>query len=292
MNMLFLLSSVATPPMIIDGRAIAKDILAKVRTDVAQLDHVPVVRAITVMPSPATESYLSIKARRAKDAGMILEIVRLSDTAGEAEIIEAIHAKGADAVIVQLPLPPDIHTPAVLAAIPLEQDADVLSREARAVFEAGGEDVLLPPVVGAVKEILTRTKSSVEGLWVMVLGHGWLVGQPVAIWLRQQNPGRLDVLAEESDYRTVYWDVDVLVSGVGKPHLITPEKLTKGTVIIDAGTSESDGAIVGDADPACAEQAAVFTPVPGGVGPIAVACLYQNVALLALRKTQKTPTQH
>lgn len=58
MNMLFLLSSVATPPMIIDGRAIAKDILAKVRTDVAQLDHVPVVRAITVMPSPATESYL------------------------------------------------------------------------------------------------------------------------------------------------------------------------------------------------------------------------------------------
>jgi len=76
---------------------------------------------------------------------------------------------------------------------------------------------------------------------------------------------------------------DIVVSGAGVPYLIKPEHLKQGVVLIDAGTSESDGAIVGDADPSCAEKCSVFTPVPGGVGPLAVACLFENAVLLAVR---------
>jgi methylenetetrahydrofolate dehydrogenase (NADP+)/methenyltetrahydrofolate cyclohydrolase len=84
---------------------------------------------------------------------------------------------------------------------------------------------------------------------------------------------------ESSDF-SILKSADIVVSGAGVPHLIKPEMLRQGVVLIDAGTSESDGALAGDADPACAEVASVFTPVPGGVGPIAVACLFRNVLRL------------
>ena len=76
-------------------------------------------------------------------------------------------------------------------------------------------------------------------------------------------------------------DADIVVSGAGSPHLIKPEMLKEGVVLIDAGTSESAGKVVGDCDPACAELASVFTPVPGGVGPIAVAMLFKNFFALS-----------
>ena len=76
---------------------------------------------------------------------------------------------------------------------------------------------------------------------------------------------------------------DIIVSGAGSPHLIKPEMLQQGLALLDAGTSESDGALVGDADPACADKCSLFTPVPGGVGPVSVACLFENVVTLAER---------
>ena len=90
----------------------------------------------------------------------------------------------------------------------------------------------------------------------------------------------VSVVTKESGDLSLLTDADIVISGAGVPGLIRPEHLKEGVVLIDAGTSESGGAIVGDADPACAEVASVFTPVPGGVGPVAVACLFRNVAAL------------
>lgn len=264
--------------MIIDGRSIAADMLAATRGRVAVLGRVPVVRAITIAPNPATESYVAIKTARAKDAGMSLEVVRLPDTANDDEIMRAIHVPGADALIVQLPLPTSYNTKKMLDAIPQEKDADVLSASARNAFSAHIEGALLPPVVGAVKDILARANVEVKNKKAVVVGKGWLVGDPVAVWLTHQGAVVTICTRESDDVSNALKDADIVVSGAGVAGLITPTMVKQGVVLIDAGTSESGGTLVGDVDPACAPLASVFTPVPGGVGPIAVACLFSNVA--------------
>lgn len=263
--------------MIVDGRAIAQDILDTVR---GTLDGTPLLmRAIVMEPTGATQSYLRAKARAAEAAGIAFEAVTLPDNARTEEVIEAARAPGADAVIVQLPLPPHINTEAVLAAIPLQVDADALSPAARA---AG---VPVPPVAAAVEEILARSGVAVAGARAAVIGKGRLVGEPVATRL-----AALGASVESFDDRTfdpsALAAADIIVSGAGVAHLVTSDMIKDGAALIDAGTSEAPAAdaagarILGDIDPAAAAKASVYTPVPGGVGPVTVACLMRNAAQL------------
>lgn len=269
--------------MIIDGRAIASEILKDVK---ARGTRAAVVRAVVVMPSPATESYLAIKEARAKEAGMQLEVMRLSESATNTDVIEAVEKPGADAVIVQLPLPEHLDSKVILDRIPVGLDADVLSSLAYSRFAADEDGALLPPVVASIAEVLERSKVFVAGKGVTVVGQGRLVGIPAAAWLVNQGAEVMVVTREEGDLSRLE-DADVIIAGAGSPALIQPHHIQEGVVLIDAGTSESGGAIVGDADPACAAKASVLTPVPGGIGPIAVACLFRNVMLLMERALQE-----
>lgn len=264
--------------MIADGRKIASAILAEVKASVGTF--APIVRAITVQPSPATESYLRIKMQRAQEGGMQLEVVKLPDDANEDAIIAAIAAPGADAVIVQLPIPEALDVQKILNAIPLDKDADVLSDAAYARFENGEADALTPPVAAGVLEILSRTGVAVQGKNVVVVGRGQLVGKPCAIALERLGGKVVTVHRETEHPEVLYKDADIIVSGVGKSYLITADLVKEGVVLVDAGTSGANGAVSGDIDPACAEKASVFTPVPGGVGPVAVSCLFSNTARL------------
>ncbi len=279
--------------MIIDGRAIASDILKVTRERVSALGREVVVRAVTMSPTPATESYLRMKSARAEDAGMRLELVRLPDEATSEEVISAVQKEGADAVLVQLPLPESesISPSLILDEIPLEKDADVLSGRAYERFAYNEEGALLPPVIAGVREVLLRHASdflkTIEGKRVVVLGSGKLVGQPATAWLEQLG-AEVTVLtrkSKNSEFLEALKHAELVILGAGSPHLVKREMLKEGVILIDAGTSESGGAIVGDADPACAELARIFTPVPGGMGPIAVACLFQNAAELVLRSS-------
>jgi methylenetetrahydrofolate dehydrogenase (NADP+)/methenyltetrahydrofolate cyclohydrolase len=264
--------------MIADGRKIASDILAEVHAQIG--DRKPVVRAITVRPEPATESYLRIKMQRAEEGGMHLEVVKLADEATEDDIIAAIQAPGADAVIVQLPIPQELNLEKILSAIPLEKDADVLSSAAYARFENGESGALVPPVASGVLEILARTGVDVRGKKTVVVGRGQLVGKPCAIVLARMGAEVSVVSRETENPEELYKTADIIVSGAGVTHLIQPDMVKEGVVLIDAGTSGASGAVAGDIDPACATKAAVFTPVPGGVGPVAVSCLFKNTAAL------------
>ncbi len=257
--------------MIIDGRALAKNILARTKMRTGKLGRRPnVLVYVSPEETSATRSYLKIKARSAEDAGCEF-----------AETRSLTFPNHADAIIVQLPLSSDISTEEVLNLIPLHQDADVLSAAARAKFEHNDRDALVPPVVGAVREILMRSKIDVKGRRAAVIGDGRLVGHPCAVWLKQQGAEVTVVTLESGDLQVALANADIIVSGAGSPNLITPDMIKDGVVLIDAGASELDGAVVGDADPACAQKCSIFTPVPGGVGPIAVACLFENVVSLA-----------
>lgn len=260
--------------MIIDGRAIAKEVLARAKARAARSARQPKVVALVASDTPATRSYLAMKARRATDAGCIFETRALSATFADA-----------DAVIVQLPVPAGVDQKEACDAIPVSKDADVLSSVARAIFE--NVDLrsphLLPPVVGAVREIFIRNNVRPKGKRAVVVGNGWLVGNPCAVWLKQQNAEVKVVTPESGNLSEALAAADIIISGIGSPHFIKPDMLKQGVVLIDAGTSESDGTIVGDADPACAAKCSLFTPVPGGVGPLAVAKLFENAVILTER---------
>jgi methylenetetrahydrofolate dehydrogenase (NADP+)/methenyltetrahydrofolate cyclohydrolase len=267
--------------MILNGKAIAAEILASVKKEVEARGSEPVVRALVMCPTAATESYMRIKTLKARKAGMRLELVRVENDASTSDLVRMITLPGADAVLVQLPIPESVDTAAVLNAIPLAQDADVLSTTTYERFVADAPGALLPPVVAAIADILKRAGVSVAGKRAVVIGNGRLVGAPTSLWLTREG-AYITVLTEENfaAEKAALKEADIVVSGAGSAHLVTPDLLTEGVVLIDAGTSESNGAIAGDFDPACAEIASVFTPVPGGVGPVAVACLFKNTAKL------------
>ena len=268
--------------MIIDGRAIAKDILAATRERVTALglSQKPIVRAITMAPSPATRSYLSIKTAQADEAGFSMEIVAMEDTASTEDLIEAVGKDGADAVIVQLPLPGSVNTETILNAIPRGKDADVLSDAAIAAFESGESKALVPPVAAAVTEILARASVDVRGKRAVVVGKGSLVGRPVAVLLSRMGADVRVVSKSTGDFEQEAPQADIIVSGAGVAGLVKPEHVKQGAILIDAGTSGSAGGVAGDLDLRSADKASVFTPVPGGVGPIAVACLFRNATNL------------
>lgn len=264
--------------MIIDGRAIAREILDKTKIRALRLPRPPSFLAIAVQPSPATESYLKMKSRQAQSIGIPME-TRLVERATTEELISLLHRATEDAIIVQLPLPDTIDTRRVLDAIPAEKDADVLAAPAR---ESG---TILHPVAAAVAEILRRGGLPVAGKRAVVVGNGWLVGAPVAAWLRSAGAQVEVVTHEEGDLVGAVGRADIVVAGAGVPGLIKGEYVKRGSAVIDIGTSELGGSIVGDVCPEVAEVAGIFTPVPGGVGPITVAFLLQNVVTLAERAT-------
>lgn len=259
--------------MIIDGKKIAAEILARAKAHATKLTHPPKIVALSSSDAPATRSYLGIKSRSAAEAGCEFEVRPYPSDFSDA-----------DAVIIQLPLPADVDTKVALDALPVDKDADVLSGAARAKFENAEKNALLPPVVAAIAEILWINNINLQAKEAVVIGTGWLVGAPAATWLRQQGALVTVVDSSTDDIEAPLLAADIIISGAGSPHLIKPEMIKEGVVLIDAGTSEQGGAIAGDADPACAAKCSIFTPVPGGVGPIAVACLFDNAVSLAERK--------
>ncbi len=266
--------------IIIDGKAIAAEVLAVVKAQVAARSlGAPQLVAITCAPNFATEKYLALKERVATSAGISLRVERLSAVVTTEMVIAAVQsaAQVADGVVVQLPLPPHVDREAVLAAVPRERDPDGFSY-------GQSPKSCLPPVVGAIAEIVTRESILLTGRRAVVLGHGRLVGAPVAIWLRSQG-AHVTVYnnAAETDAATVA-SAEILVTGVGQPALITPSQVADGVIIFDAGASEDGGLLVGDVHEAVAEKASLFTPVPGGIGPITVAKLMQNLLELTARQ--------
>ncbi len=259
--------------MIVDGKAIAADILLKTKSRADKLGTPPLVVAIRGNDSPITESYLAIKQKRALEAGCAFEVRAYEQLYGDA-----------DAVIVQLPLEKGLNTEGVLNAIPEKQDADVLSAKARELFDEGAPGALLPPVVAAIQEIFERNNVDLKWKQCVVIGEGRLVGIPMASWLKRQG-ALLHTITLNSGDLSQLKGADIIISGAGSPHLIKPSMLKQGVVLIDAGASEADGKIVGDADPGCEKVASLFTPVPGGVGPIVVAKLFENAVTLAERKS-------
>lgn len=271
--------------MIIDGRALANERSEEVRI-LRQKFGALSLGVVIATESPVTISYVGIKKRAAEALDIAVAEYRLPETATTEEIIAAAKkaalpaqagGKGHDGIILQLPLPQGADVEAAKNAIPLTLDVDVLSD---AAFDAFAKDDFsaIPPVPAAMWYVLKKNDIEIAGKNVVIIGKGRLVGKPAAVLF--ERLGAKVITLEKGDSLDPTKTADIIISGAGVPALIQPDMIKDGVVIIDGGTSESSGKVVGDADPACAAKSSLFTPVPGGVGPIAVVEIFVNLVAL------------
>lgn len=271
--------------MNIDGTAIAAEIRGTVRQALATLDAPLRVIVFALSEDDVTRQFIGIKEKAGRDVGIDVVIERLPVETTTAELIQDIEdaSETFQGMIVQLPLPAHVDLEAVRDALPKTHDVDCLGSAAYDDF-AAGTGIIMPPVVAAMKEMLRHHGITIVGKRVVIIGRGRLVGLPAAAWFEQQG-ANVDVCDERTnDIAAHTKNADIIVLGAGSPALLTPDMINDGVVIFDAGASESSGKVVGDADPACAEKATLFTPVPGGIGPVAVAMLFSNLYTLATDK--------
>ena len=229
----------------------------------------PYLAVILVGDDPASVLYTRKKKEKAESLGIGYRLYHLPATIGEENILTLIDDlnknKFVHGIVVQLPLPSDFETAKILTSISPEKDVDGLN---------GGYP---PPAAGAIMEMLKFYKIDLANKKIVLVGRGKLVGEPLAKILREQNIDFEVCDSKTLNLKPITSSADIIVSGVGKPGLITAEMIKSQAIIIDAGTAESNGSTIGDVDPEVYNKATSYSPVPGGVGPVTVVKLLKNV---------------
>ncbi len=265
--------------MIVDGKKIAAEIREELRVEISKLGFVPRLGFIRTGDDLVAQKFVEMKSRTAQKLGVEVEEFLLPANADTKFVVDAVEAMAArtHGMLVQMPLSPAIDTEEVLRNVPIEKDVDAMG------MRSG--QLVLTPVVGAFAEIVCLEHYELSGKKAVVVGVGKLVGLPAIEWLRKAGAEVTLLTQKDGELAPYTKQADIIVLGAGKPGILTPDMIKPGVVIFDASTSESDGALKGDADPACADLASMFTPVPGGIGPIAIVMIFKN--LLTLKKLQR-----
>lgn len=268
--------------IIVDGKKIAAEILQKL-DKTKRGGKRPSLSVFMVGNNPASTSFIKQKEKAAKTAKINFKLIRISVAISKKSLIASIKKEAKkNAVIVQLPLPSKFkNTKNILDAIPPDKDADCLSEKCLAKIIKNPK--ILPPTVLATKKILKKYKISLKNKKIAIIGMGRLVGLPMFLWLVGQNYSVVACDINTKNMPSVLGSSDVIISGVGRANFIKAKNLKKGSILIDFGFSrvrESDGLIriTGDFEfSSCSKKANLITPVPGGMGPITVACLFENI---------------
>lgn len=274
----------------IDGRRLAREVTQAVASAAAALPRKPGLAVIIVGDDPASHLYVRNKVRTAQNVGFHSETVRLPAEASEADVLAEVAKLNArdeiDGILVQLPLPPQCNTLRVMAAVDPAKDVDGLH-----ALNAGrltqGSQALIPCTPMGCMKIIQSVIPDLTGCHAVVIGSSNIVGKPMAALLLDANATVTMTHIHTRDTQFICRGADILVSAVGKPGLVRGDWIKPRAVVIDVGTSrveQADGTIATKGDVAFEEAvkvAGAITPVPGGVGPMTIACLMENTLIAA-----------
>jgi methylenetetrahydrofolate dehydrogenase (NADP+) / methenyltetrahydrofolate cyclohydrolase len=278
---------------IIDGKAIAAALRASLAERVAKLPFRPGLAFVLVGDDPASAVYVRGKDRAARAVGIEVQTIRLPTDASEKTLLTRIAGLNAnpaiDAILVQLPLPAHIGAQAVVEAIDPDKDVDGF-HPLNAGRLASGNPGLVPCTPRGVMKLLTQTGVTLAGARALVLGRSNIVGRPMAALLLAANATVTMAHSRTRNLAAECRRAEVLVTAAGKPELVRGDWIAPGAVVIDVGINRVDGRLVGDVAFAEVSQVAgAITPVPGGVGPMTIACLLENTLTAALRRRSDDP---
>ena len=281
---------------IIDGKAIAATLRADLARRVAALPYRPGLAVILVGGDPASAVYVRAKDRAAREAGIAAHTIALPDATSEATLLAHIAAlntdPATDGILVQLPLPAHIRAQAVIEAIDPAKDVDGF-HPLNVARLANGQPGLVPCTPLGVMRLLAAAAIPTEGARALVLGRSAIVGRPMAALLLAANATVTIAHSRTSDLPAECRRADILVAAIGRPEMVRGDWIHPGATIIDVGINRlADERLVGDVAYAEAAQVAgAITPVPGGVGPMTIACLLENTvdAAAARREASRDP---
>jgi methylenetetrahydrofolate dehydrogenase (NADP+) / methenyltetrahydrofolate cyclohydrolase len=267
------------------GRPLARRIRDEVAADVKALGGVGLA-TVLVGDDPASGIYIELKHKAATEAGMRALDLRLPAAISEEELLDRVAELNADdaidALLVQLPLPPQIDAERILGAVDPAKDVDGF-HPLNAGLLALGRPGLVPATARGVLALLEEHEIGLSGANAVVVGRSAIVGRPVAQLLVHADATVTVCHSRTVDLASHTRGADVLVVAVGRPRVVTAEMVKPGAVVVDVGMNRAGRDLVGDVDPGAAEVAGHLTPVPGGVGPMTIACLLQNAVLCARR---------
>ena len=282
---------------LIDGKAHAAALRARVAAAAAELKArhgiVPGLAAVLVGDDPASHIYVSSKGKASRDAGLASVEHRLPASTTEAALLALIAALNADeavdGILVQLPLPAQIEPQRVIAALDPAKDVDGFHPVNVGALWSGGA-ALVPGTPYGCLLLLRATLASLAGAEAVVIGRSNIVGKPMAALLLREDCTVTLAHSKSRDLPALARRADILVAAVGKAELVRGSWIKPGAAVIDVGTTRRVGAdgknkLVGDVAFAEAQGVAgAITPVPGGVGPMTIACLLRNTLIAACRR--------
>lgn len=273
-----------TTTKLIDGKAAAFILRAEVAKHVAELKRArgitPGLAVVLVGNDPASEVYVRNKIKATREAGMNSYDHRLPANITQDLLLAKIDTLNNDphvhGILVQLPLPDHIDENAVLHAIDPKKDVDGFHPVNAGKLAAGLPGFVPCTPIGCM-HLLREAAGDLTGKHAVVIGRSNIVGKPVAQLLLQANCTVTIAHSKTKDLPGILKTADVVVAAAGRPKLVKGEWLKKGAVVIDVGINRVDGKLVGDVDlESCQGVASAITPVPGGVGPMTIACLLEN----------------
>jgi methylenetetrahydrofolate dehydrogenase (NADP+) / methenyltetrahydrofolate cyclohydrolase len=275
---------------ILDGKAIAQKVRDEVRIEVGRFQAAhgrpPGLDVILVGENPASVVYTRNKEKASNEVGIRGRLHRLPAETAEAALLELVASLVADdtvdGILVQLPLPPQIREQKVLDAVDPKKDVDGF-HPVNAGLLSSGRPALVPCTPRGSMRLLAESGTSLLGARAVVVGRSNIVGKPMVQLLLAEHATVTIAHSRTRDLAAVCREADVLVAAVGRAKMIQGDWIKEGATVIDVGINRTaDGKLVGDVDTEAAkERAAWITPVPGGVGPMTIACLLENTVIAA-----------
>jgi methylenetetrahydrofolate dehydrogenase (NADP+)/methenyltetrahydrofolate cyclohydrolase len=279
---------------IIDGKAVAGTLRAQLRARIGALAFQPGLAVVLVGNDTASAVYVRAKDRAAREAGIAVRTIRLPADVTEAAVLSEIARLNADpavdGILVQLPLPPHIRTQAVVEAVDPAKDVDGF-HPLNIGRLAAGVPFLVPCTPLGVMRLLEAAGTNLSGARAIVVGRSTIVGRPLAALLLHADATVTLAHSRTRDLPAECRRAEVLIAAVGKAEMVRGDWIHPGAAVIDVGVNRRpDGRLVGDvAFAECAAVAGAITPVPGGVGPMTIACLLENTLTAALSRRGSAP---
>ncbi len=283
---------------ILDGKGISKQIQSETKAEVEQFvalhGRKPVLAAVLVGENPASQVYVRNKERACGKVGIESQLFKLPSTVTTDDVLALVHQLNADSlvsgILVQLPLPEQVESRAVLDAIDPTKDVDAF-HPLNVGLISQGRPRFLPCTPHGIVQMLKRYGIETAGKHVCVIGRSDIVGKPMAMMLAQRDSGLGPEMANATvtlcHSRTkglaqVAASAEILIAAIGRPEFVTASMIKPGATVVDVGINRTDDGLVGDVDFQAAKSiAGHLTPVPGGVGPLTVAMLLQNTLMAA-----------
>jgi methylenetetrahydrofolate dehydrogenase (NADP+)/methenyltetrahydrofolate cyclohydrolase len=303
---------------VLDGAGIAAAIKEEVKAEVRVLAGQgirPGLAAILVGHVPASEIYVRSKVQACEELGIYSDLITPPDTVTTEEMLDLVAALNdrddIDGILIQLPLPKQVDTKALLDAISPAKDVDGFHPINAGKLQAG-RPALAPCTPAGVIEILRRSRIPMAGQRAVVVGRSDIVGKPAAMLLLNENATVTICHSKTRDLAAVTREADILVAAIGRPGFITPDMVKPGATIIDVGINritdraeferyfagnpkreaafaKRGSVVIGDVHPAAFEVSAAYTPVPGGVGLLTIAMLMANTVRAAQMRRESPP---